>query len=203
MITFSTMKILVFIILILVSGCRDTNSLGYTACDTKESDQRILIKFEHFKSDFDVYWHDEEKTTSISLSKSKFSEEQKQNLLSSISDSTNIKDAISVVLYTDQLKDQINLDSSYIKGVIVYYNVNDELSIELYSNESNRLRKLIESPVSFLSTNDIINVGEKISFLHEASEMHSLAFIDYSQIPKVRLSRPILSEVIDSLLIIE
>ena len=66
------MNNLVFILLILV-GCRDVNFSGYTACETKEPDQRITIKFENFKSDFDVYWDSEEKTASLALSKSKFS----------------------------------------------------------------------------------------------------------------------------------
>jgi hypothetical protein len=73
------MKNLVFILLILV-GCRDINFSGYTACETKEPDQRITIKFENFKSDFDLYWDSEEKNTSLGLSKSEFNEEQKQNL---------------------------------------------------------------------------------------------------------------------------
>ena len=56
---------LFFILLILV-GCRDINFSG-TAYETKEPDQKKLITFEHFKSDFDVYWDSEEKKASIAF----------------------------------------------------------------------------------------------------------------------------------------
>lgn len=192
------MNNLVFILLILV-GCRDVNFSGYTACETKEPDQRITIKFENFKSDFDVYWDSEEKTASLALSKSKFSEEQKQNLFNSLDMDLYSEDIVSVSLYIDRIEGSISLDSSFLRGLLIYYNENEKLSIKLYSNENNELRKLLEIPVSFLSTNDIANARNVISTIHDSKVIHSLVFIDYIQIPRERFSRPILSEILDTL----
>ena len=192
------MNNLVFILLILV-GCRDVNFSGYTACETKEPDQRITIKFENFKSDFDVYWDSEEKTASLALSKSKFSEEQKQNLFNSLDMDLYSEDIVSVSLYIDRIEGSISLDSSFLRGLLIYYNENEKLSIKLYSNENNELRKLLETPVSFLSTNDIANARNVISTIHDSKVIHSLVFIDYIQIPRERFSRPILSEILDTL----
>lgn len=192
------MNNLVFILLILV-GCRDVNFSGYTACETKEPDQRITIKFENFKSDFDVYLDSEEKTASLALSKSKFSEEQKQNLFNSLDMDLYIEDIVSVSLYIDRIEGSISLDSSFLRGLLIYYNENEKLSIKLYSNENNELRKLLETPVSFLSTNDIANARNVISTIHDSKVIHSLVFIDYIQIPRERFSRPILSEILDTL----
>lgn len=192
------MNNLVFILLILV-GCRDLNFSGYTACETKEPDQRITIKFENFKSDFDVYWDSEEKTASLALSKSKFSEEQKQNLFNSLDMDLYSEDIVSVSLYIDRIEGSISLDSSFLRGLLIYYNENEKLSIKLYSNENNELRKLLETPVSFLSTNDIANARNVISTIHDSKVIHSLVFIDYIQIPRERFSRPILSEILDTL----
>jgi len=75
----------------------------------------------------------------------------------------------------------------------------EKLSIKLYSNENNELRKLLETPVSFLSTNDIANARNVISTIHDSKVIHSLVFIDYIQIPRERFSRPILSEILDTL----
>ena len=192
------MNNLVFILLILV-GCRDVNFSGYTACETKEPDQRITIKFENFKSDFDVYWDSEEKTASLALSKSKFREEQKQNLFNSLDMDLCSEDIVSVSLYIDRIEGSISLDSSFLRGLLIYYNENEKLSIKLYSNENNELRKLLETPVSFLSTNDIANARNVISTIHDRKVIHSLVFIDYTQIPRERFSRPILSEILDTL----
>ena len=192
------MNNLVFILLILV-GCRDVNFSGYTACETKEPDQRITIKFENFKSDFDVYWDSEEKTASLALSKSKFSEEQKQNLFNSLDMDLYSEDIVSVSLYIDRIEGSISLDSSFLRGLLIYYNENEKLSIKLYSIENNELRKLLETPVSFLSTNDIANARNVISTTHDSKVIHSLVFIDYIQIPRERFSRPILSEILDTL----
>ena len=192
------MKNLVFILLTLV-GCRDINFSEYTASETKEPDQRITIKFENFKSDFDVYWDSEEKTASIAFSKSKFSEEQKQNLFQSLGEDLYSKNIVSVSVYLDRIKDSISLDSSFLRGLLIYYNENEKLSIKLYSNEYNELRKLLETPVSFLSTNDIANARNVISTIHDSKVIHSLVFIDYTQIPRERFPRPILSEILDTL----
>jgi hypothetical protein len=192
------MNNLVFILLILV-GCRDVNFSGYTACETKEPDQRITIKFENFKSDFDVYWDSEEKTASLALSKSKFSEEQKQNLFNSLNMDLYSEDIVSVSLYIDRIEGSISLDSSFLRGLLIYYNENEKLSIKLYSNENNELRKLLETPVSFISTNDIANSRNVISTIHDSKVIHSLVFIDYIQIPRERFSRPILSEILNTL----
>lgn len=192
------MKNLVFILLTLV-GCRDINFSEYTACETKEPDQKKLITFEHFKSDFDVYWDSEEKTASIAFSKSKFSEEQKQNLFNSLDMDLYSKNIVSVSLYLDRIEDSISLDSSFLRGLLIYYNENEKLSIKLYSNEYNELRKLLETPVSFLSTNDIANARNVISTIHDSKVIHSLVFIDYTQIPRERFSRPILSKILDTL----
>ena len=173
---------LFFILLILV-GCRDINFSG-SACETKEPDQKKLITFEHFKSDFDVYWDSEEKTASIAFSKSKFSEEQKQNLFQSLGEDLYSKNIVSVSVYLDRIKDSISLDSSFLRGLLIYYNENEKLSIKLYSNEYNELRKLLETPVSFLSTNDIANARNVISTIHDCKVIHSLVFIDYTQIPR-------------------
>ena len=192
------MKNLVFILLILV-GFRDINFSGYTACETKEPDQRITIKFENFKSDFDLYWDSEEKNTSLGLSKSEFNEEQKQNLFQSLGEDLYSKNIVSVSVYLDRIEDSISLDSSFLRGLLIYYNENEKLSIKLYFNENNELRKLLETPVSFLSTNDIANARNVISTIHDCKVIHSLVFIDYTQIPRERFYRPILSEILDTL----
>ena len=192
------MKNLVFIFLILV-GCRDINFSGYTACETKEPDQTITIKFENFKSDFDLYWDSEEKNTSLGLSKSEFNEEQKQNLFQSSDEDLYSENIVSVSVYIDSIEDSISLDSSFLRGLLIYYNENEKLSIKLYSYENNELRKLLETPVSFLSTNDIANARNLISTIHDSKVIHSLVFIDYNQIPRERFYRPILSEILDTL----
>jgi hypothetical protein len=193
------MKNSFFILLILIVGCNDNSISGFTSCKIQEPDQRILIKFEHFKSDFDVYWHDEEKMASLALSKSKFSEEQKQNLFNSLDMDLYSEDIVSVTLYSNKIDDSISLDPTCLKGLLIYHNENGKLSIRLYSNEFNELKKLIETPVSFLSTNDIANAGDVISTIHDSKAIHSLVFIDYAQIPREILSRPILSEILDTM----
>ena len=146
-----------------------------------------------------MYWDSEEKTASIAFSKSKFSEEQKQNLFNSLDMDLYSKNIVSVSLYLDRIEDSISLDSSFLRGLLIYYNENEKLSIKLYSNEYNELRKLLETPVSFLSTNDIANARNVISTIHDSKVIHSLVFIDYTQIPRERFSRPILSEILDTL----
>lgn len=193
------MKNSFFILLIIMIGCSDNSISGFTASEIKEPDQRILIKFEHFKSDFDVYWHDEEKMASLALSKSKFSEEQKQNLFNSLGKDLYSEDIVSVSVYSKSIGDSMSLSSPSTMGLLIFSIDNGYLTARLFSYEQNELKKVVESKVSFISTNDIVNAGELISGIHSSSTLYSFAFIDYVRVPKPMLNQPILSELLEGI----
>lgn len=193
------MKNSFFILLIIMIGCNDNSISGFTASEIKEPDQRILIKFEHFKSDFDVYWHDEEKMASLALSKSKFSEEQKQNLFNSLGKDLYSEDIVSVSVYSKSIGDSMSLSSPSTMGLLIFSIDNGYLTARLFSYEQNELKKVVESKVSFISTNDIVNAGELISGIHSSSTLYSFAFIDYVRVPKPMLNQPILSELLEGI----
>lgn len=196
---YSFMKNSFFILLIIMIGCNDNSISGFTASEIKEPDQRILIKFEHFKSDFDVYWHDEEKMASLALSKSKFSEEQKQNLFNSLGKDLYSEDIVSVSVYSKSIGDSMSLSSPSTMGLLIFSLDNGYLTARLFSYEQNELKKVVESKVSFISTNDIVNAGELISGIHSSSTLYSFAFIDYVRVPKPMLNQPILSELLEGI----
>lgn len=196
---YSFMKNSFFILLIIMIGCNDNSISGFTASEIKEPDQRILIKFEHFKSDFDVYWHDEEKMASLALSKSKFSEEQKQNLFNSLGKDLYSEDIVSVSVYSKSIGDSMSLSSPSTMGLLIFSIDNGYLTARLFSYEQNELKKVVESKVSFISTNDIVNAGELISGIHSSSTLYSFAFIDYVRVPKPMLNQPILSELLEGI----
>ncbi len=196
---YSVMKNSFFILLIIMIGCNDNSISGFTASEIKEPDQRILIKFEHFKSDFDVYWHDEEKMASLALSKSKFSEEQKQNLFNSLGKDLYSEDIVSVSVYSKSIGDSMSLSSPSTMGLLIFSIDNGYLTARLFSYEQNELKKVVESKVSFISTNDIVNAGELISGIHSSSTLYSFAFIDYVRVPKPMLNQPILSELLEGI----
>lgn len=196
---YSVMKNSFFILLIIMIGCSDNSISGFTASEIKEPDQRILIKFEHFKSDFDVYWHDEEKMASLALSKSKFSEEQKQNLFNSLGKDLYSEDIVSVSVYSKSIGDSMSLSSPSTMGLLIFSIDNGYLTARLFSYEQNELKKVVESKVSFISTNDIVNAGELISGIHSSSTLYSFAFIDYVRVPKPMLNQPILSELLEGI----
>ncbi|MDC0579751.1 hypothetical protein OAP11_03210 [Bacteroidia bacterium] len=158
-----------------------------------------MIKFEHFKSDFDVYWHDEEKMASLALSKSKFSEEQKQNLFNSLGKDLYSEDIVSVSVYSKSIGDSMSLSSPSTMGLLIFSIDNGYLTARLFSYEQNELKKVVESKVSFISTNDIVNAGELISGIHSSSTLYSFAFIDYVRVPKPMLNQPILSELLEGI----
>tara|TARA_Y100000385_G_scaffold269132_1_gene306880 strand:+ start:108 stop:710 length:603 start_codon:yes stop_codon:yes gene_type:complete len=193
------MKSLVFIPIILFFGCNDSNISGYTTCATKEPDQKKSITFEHFKSDFDVYWDSEEKMASLALSKSKFSKEQKQNLFNSLDMDLYSEDIVSVTVYSRILEDSMSLSSPLTMGLLIFSLDNTYLTARLFSNDQNELKKVVDSKVSFISTNDIANAGKIISSIHDSKAIHSLVFINYDKIPRERMSRPIFSEILDTL----
>lgn len=196
---YSVMKNSFFILLIIMIGCNDNSISGFTASEIKEPDQRILIKFEHFKSDFDVYWHDEEKMASLALSKSKFSEEQIQNLFNSLGKDLYSEDIVSVSVYSKSIGDSMSLSSPSTMGLLIFSLDNGYLTARLFSYEQNELKKVVESKVSFISTNDIVNAGELISGIHRSSTLYSFAFIDYVRVPKPMLNQPILSELLEGI----
>lgn len=182
-----------------VFGCNDKGAIDCTSCKIQEPDQEKSITFEHFKSDFDVYWDSEEKTASLALSKSKFSEEQKQNLFNSLDMDLYSEDIVSVSVYSKSIGDSMSLSSSSTMGLLIFSLDNGYLTARLFSNEQNELKKVVDSKVSFISTNGIVNAGDLISGIHSSTTLYSLAFIDYARVPKPVYSRPILSKLLETI----
>ena len=163
------------------------------------NDQKKSITFEHFKSDFDVYWDSEQKMASLALSNSKFSKEQKQNLFNLLDMDLYSEDMVSVTVYSRIIEDSMSLSSPLTMGLLIFSLDNSYLTARLFSNDQNELKKVVDSKVSFISTNDIANAGKFISSIHDSKAIHSLVFINYDKIPKERMSTPILSEILDTL----
>ena len=93
----------------------------------------------------------------------------------------------------------MSLSSPSTMGLLIFSLDNGYLTARLFSYEQNELKKVVESKVSFISTNDIVNAGELISGIHSSSTLYSFAFIDYVRVPKPMLNQPILSELLEGI----